>query len=100
MANFAHTLYIETKSRANVKGLEFNLEPSDLAIPEFCPVTRQKLVADLSGRTNVTPTVDRKDPSKGYVKGNAFVISWIANRIKNDHPDPALFEAIARYMRA
>jgi len=99
MENFAHTLYIETKSRANLKGLDFDLEPSDLVIPERCPVTGQKLIADLNGRTYNTPTVDRKDPSKGYVKGNAFVISWIANRIKSDQSDPAIFEAIARYMR-
>jgi hypothetical protein len=99
MENFAHTLFIETKSRAKANNLDFNLDPSDLLIPEFCPIIKQKLVADISGRTYNTPTVDRKDPNKGYVKGNVFVISWIANRIKSDQNDPELFEAIARYIR-
>ena len=99
MENFSYTLYIETKSRAKALGHDFNLEPHDLVIPDRCPVTGQPLVAELNGRTYNTPTVDRKDPTKGYVKGNAFVISWIANRIKSDQSDPALFEAIARYMR-
>lgn len=99
MENYAHSLYVETKSRARAKGLDFDLEPSDLQIPECCPVTGQKLVANINGRTYNTPTVDRKDPNKGYVKGNAVIISWIANKIKSDQSDPALFEAIARYMR-
>ena len=99
MDDFARTLYVETKSRANAKGLDFDLEPSDIFIPDVCPVTGAKLVADINGRTYNTPTVDRKDPKKGYVKGNVFVISWIANRVKSDQSDPELFEAIARYMR-
>ena len=99
MKNFANTLYVETKSRARASGIEFNLDKEDVFIPEFCPVTGQKLFADISGRTYNTPTVDRKDPNKGYVKGNVFVISWIANRIKSDQSDPELFEAIARYIR-
>jgi hypothetical protein len=31
-----------------------------------------------------SPTFDRIDSSKGYVPGNVCVISWKANRIKND----------------
>lgn len=99
MTDFSKTLYVETRSRAKAKGLSFDLEPCDLHVPEFCPVTGEKLVASIDGRTYNTPTVDRKDPTKGYVKGNVFVISWIANRIKSDQSDPELFEAIARYMR-
>jgi hypothetical protein len=99
LKDYGYTLFIETKSRAKARGLAFDLEPSDLLIPEFCPVTGEKLVVELGGRTNNTPTVDRKDQSKGYIKGNVFVISWIANKVKSDQVDPALFEGIARYMR-
>jgi len=31
-----------------------------------------------------SPSLDRIDPSKGYVKGNVWVISCRANAIKND----------------
>jgi len=31
-----------------------------------------------------SPSLDRIDPSKGYVKGNVWVISYRANAIKND----------------
>lgn len=99
MDDYARSLYVETKSRAKAKGLEFDLDQCDIQIPEFCPVTGVRLIADINGRTNNTPTVDRKDPKKGYIKGNAVVVSWIVNRIKSDQDDPELFEAIARYMR-
>lgn len=72
------------KQRARRGGLPFNIDASDVAIPEFCPVLGLKLVPLSGKRTNATPSLDRIDPSKGYVKGNVWVISWRANRLKND----------------
>lgn len=31
-----------------------------------------------------SPTLDRKEPRKGYVKGNVRVISFLANSMKRD----------------
>jgi hypothetical protein len=31
-----------------------------------------------------SPSLDRIDTSKGYVKGNVWVISWRANKLKSD----------------
>lgn len=69
------------KIRAKEKGIEFDLKLSDVTMPEYCPVLGIKL--DRSDRDS-RPELDRKDNSKGYVKGNVFVISGRANRIKSD----------------
>jgi len=72
------------KSRAKKLGLEFNLEPEDFIIPEFCPIFGVKLERGGKGYHENAPSVDRLDPRKGYVKGNISIISFRANRIKAD----------------
>lgn len=68
------------RSRANIKGIEFNLEISDIIIPEKCPVLGIPLIP-FSSSSN-SPTIDRFYPEKGYVKGNIFIISRKANTMK------------------
>lgn len=72
------------KSRAKKLGLEFNLTPEDFIIPEFCPIFGVKLERGGKGYHENSPSVDRLDPKKGYVKGNISIISFRANRIKAD----------------
>lgn len=72
------------KSRAKKLGLEFNLTPEDFVIPEFCPIFGVRLERGGKGYHENSPSVDRLDPNKGYVKGNISVISFRANRIKAD----------------
>jgi len=65
--------------------LPFDLDESDLIIPEFCPVLGIPIFfEDGNGPKSHSPSIDRLIPSKGYVKGNIHVISRKANRIKND----------------
>ena len=45
-----------------------------------------------------TPSMDRLDPSKGYISGNVYIICWRCNILKKDGT-LAEFEAIAKYMR-
>jgi hypothetical protein len=99
LVNYANTLYVETKSRARLSNIEFNLDKEDITIPDVCPVLGIPLIVSLHGRTNNTPTVDKIIPSKGYVKGNVKVVSWLVNNIKSDCIDPEVFEKIAIYLR-
>lgn len=68
------------KRRAAKAGLDYNLDVSDIAIPALCPV----LKVPLERGTRYAPSLDRRDPLKGYTKDNVWVISKIANQMKSD----------------
>jgi len=73
------------KGRAKRNGLDFDICYEDILIPEFCPVLGLKLSLDNSlNSRDTSPSLDRKDSSKGYIKGNVYVISWRANKLKSD----------------
>jgi len=77
-------LWRKAKYRAKSKNLEFNISLEDIIVPENCPVLDTKLEVSNIKRTGNSPSLDRIDNSKGYVKGNVIVISFRANRIKSD----------------
>ena len=80
-----YSMFKAAKQRAKKKGLEFNLEPSDVVIPEYCPVFPWiKLEVGEKTVHKGSPTIDRVDNNKGYVKGNIAVISYYANSIKQN----------------
>lgn len=81
------TMFYNAKGRAPKMYLEFSLELADIIIPEFCPLLPH-IRLNQSGQERYTlgpnsPTLDRKDNSKGYTKDNVWVISWQANTVKN-----------------
>lgn len=71
------------KKRARDKGLEFNLDASDLIIPAVCPIFGTPLAFSTDKFDPNQPSMDRINPKKGYVKGNVCVISLRANKIKS-----------------
>lgn len=78
-------MFRRAKQRAKERGIDFDLDKSDVIIPEFCPILGIKLetfVGKSGGRPN-SPALDRIDNSKGYVKGNVVVISHLANMMKS-----------------
>ncbi len=76
-------LFNNCKIRANKKGLDFNIEIIDLHIPDKCPILEIDIVTGTRKNYNSSPTVDRIDNTKGYIKGNIRVISCLANTMKN-----------------
>jgi len=77
-------LWNACKSRAKAKGIPFNLEHSDIVIPTHCPVLGIPLEHGTKGFHESSPSIDRIIPEKGYVKGNIVVISFKANRMKQN----------------
>jgi hypothetical protein len=71
------------KKRAEKKNLEFNLKNEDIEIPRYCPVLGIPLYSSKLNTDN-SPSIDRIDNKKGYIKDNIQIISTRANRIKND----------------
>ena len=87
------------RNRAKCLSLPFNIELSDVVIPETCPILGIKLRQNTIGefKPNDMPSLDRKIPSLGYVKGNVQVISWRANLLKSDMTVEEL-KAIIKYI--
>jgi hypothetical protein len=78
----------------------FDLELVDLEpYPVFCPILGITLDWTKSGQgtANASPSIDRIDPKKGYIRGNCRIISAKSNRLKNDSTKEQLL-SILEYM--
>ena len=75
---------MNSKSRARQSGLEFNITLTDVPIPEKCPILEVPLVLGTATSYELSPSIDRIDSTKGYVRGNVKVISLLANRMKSN----------------
>jgi hypothetical protein len=84
----AKNLWCRAKYRAKMFGMLFNLSIEDVQIPKFCPVLGIELNWSVGKKGNAargnSPSLDRIDNAKGYIKGNTLVISHRANCIKRD----------------
>jgi hypothetical protein len=79
------TIFYTRRSQAKKLGIEWTITPSEIEWPEKCPVFNIPLNYEIStGRNDNSPSLDRLDPTKGYTPDNVKIISWRANRIKNN----------------
>ncbi len=86
--------------QCRTEGIPFEIEFKDLDFPEICPVLGIALDYSITPSCRDTmPSFDRLDPTKGYVKGNVFIISMKANRLKSNATIEDL-EKILAYMEA
>lgn len=81
--NPARQMLINARRRAHEKGLLFDLSEKDIQVPIKCPILGIPLVVGKKQSPN-SPSLDRKDSSKGYTKENIAVISWRANDLKKN----------------
>lgn len=82
--NRSRILLTSAKARAARRGLPFDLTLDDVQLPPVCPIFGTPFDIAPGVVSPNSPSVDRIDPSGGYVKGNVWVISHRANRIKSD----------------
>lgn len=81
--NYIHNMVVNAKERALKYGYEFNLQESDIIIPERCPLLNVPFILGEKKNYEYTPTIDRIDNNKGYAKDNIWVITKKANTMKN-----------------
>ena len=93
MATQMGQMITSSKARAKKKGLDHNIDVAYLRTiaPLRCPYLGIELrwkVQDGLGIKSTTfpnsPSLDRIDSSKGYIKGNVIIVSHRANAIKRD----------------
>jgi len=63
--------------------------------PKTCPVFGKRLTTGNKFSHDWSPSVDKIIPSKGYVRGNIQIISYLANKMKQD----ATPEQLKRFAR-
>jgi len=93
-----HLIWMELKKRAKARDIKFELEVSDIIIPKFCPILGIELSFGDGRVHDASPSMDRIIPDKGYVKGNCFIISSKANRMKQENTLET-FELIINYIK-
>ena len=81
------TIFNRLKSSAKKRNIPFELtilDLYDLSYPLICPVLGIKLQYNRGKAQDNSYSIDRKDSSLGYTPDNIVVISWKANRLKNN----------------
>lgn len=73
-------LWNAAKGRCSKNGFQFDIEVSDVVIPEVCPVFKTPFVRG----TDQAASLDRINSEMGYIKGNVQVISRKANEMKSN----------------
>ncbi len=88
----------DAKKRAKNRGIEYNIDLEDIVIPSTCPILNIPIFKGVGQVSDNSPSLDRVDNLKGYIKGNVRVISSKANRLKSDGLLEQ-FENIIRYIK-
>lgn len=88
LADLPKALWLGARRRVRARGYEFNITPEDIQVTARCPICCQAMLS---------PSLDRIENTKGYVRGNVAVICLRCNRLKN-HGTAAEHRRIADWM--
>lgn len=81
-------MYNSAKARAVKKDIDFNITQQDILnvfpIDNKCPILGVTLIINGTVFNPLSPSLDRIDNTKGYIKGNIAVISHRANILKRN----------------
>lgn len=100
LKNVTKMLWKSAKKRATGKGIDFEITVEDIPkIPDICPALGIPIIIAKGRPNNNSPTMDRIDNTKGYVKDNIEIISWRANTLKKDG-NLTEFEGIVKYLQS
>lgn len=81
-------LFYAAKRRAKLKNIPFDISKEYVAslFPKDnkCPLLKIDLIVNSNKMEDNSPSLDRLYPNKGYIRDNIIIISYKANRIKND----------------
>ena len=95
-------LFHLAKRRALKKGLLFTITMQDVKTKfpkdNICPVTKKPFEYDVKTRDQ-NATIDRVDNNKGYTCDNIVIVSWTANKIKNNLTNFDIFKSIVNYYK-
>jgi len=72
------------KANASRTGIPFTVKFDELVFPERCPALGIELDYYKQLLGDNSPSFDRLDPTEGYTKENTIIISFRANKIKQD----------------
>ena len=92
------------KRSAKLENLVFSVSKESLLknLPNVCPVLGVNISwgsrVGQKGNKDFSPSLDRLDPLKGYIEGNVFWISFLANRIKSNFTS-GQHQAVANWMK-
>lgn len=97
---YVYAMLMRAKVRAKRDGVPFDITPDDIVIPERCPIFNTPLIISggKKGPKDDSPSLDKRIPSLGYVKGNIEVISFKANRLKSSNTEETLTKLL-EYMK-
>lgn len=89
--NIETALLTRARRRARVFGFEFNIDITDIKVPDICPILEVPIKVGTKNNYLFSPSLDRVDNTKGYIKGNIKVISMLANSMKNTADNELLY---------
>jgi DNA-directed RNA polymerase subunit RPC12/RpoP len=89
-------MWRRAKRRAKEQGIPFSIGVEDITIPKVCPILgiELRVFEGASGGRDFSPSLDKINPLLGYIRGNVWVISHLANRMKAN-ADASMLEKFA-----